>query len=237
MTTIESTGMTVHKGHKQDSGNNKPNLFKKLGILFEVVKEGFSEYNGICAMDEQTMEMYTAYRLPTPPADEPFQEEYPDEQNNPMLMEMQALDGAYTRIQRLFVGATLVIGLALIFLLFQINAPLWLSIVTVIALLVVEFELHRKVGVKALIFEKHYALVASLAALDSASGVNQTFWNFERWKKWGVARYDFESERELVDTLMSKKLSIARSGPMNGRILVAATGEEWPLKPVQAKTV
>lgn len=209
------------------------NFWEKVRLTWVGHRDALDVYNGMCAMDAETIKMYTAYSLKTPPADEPFQEEYPDERNNPMLMEMQALDGAYTNVQRLFVGATLVIGLALIFLLSQMDAPLWLSIVTVIALLAVEFELHRMVGVKALIFEKHYALVASLAALDSESGVNQTFWNFERWKKWGVARYDFESERELVDTLMSKKLSIARSGPMNGRILVAATGEEWPLKAAQ----
>jgi hypothetical protein len=86
-------------------------------------------------------------------------------------------------------------------------------------------------------FRKNYAHVESLARLDPDSHITQTFWNFKRWEKWALARYDFESKAELFTALKGKAFAIVRTGPMAGLLMSNTTGEEWPLKPAQAEAV
>lgn len=234
ITTIESTGMTVHKAQKQDSGNKKPNLFMKLGILFEVVKEGFTEYNGICAMDEQTMEMYTAYRMPTPPKDEPFQDEYPAEDENFMLVDMRWLNQAVTSTKDAFYWVWLFIATVANTLIFAYETPLWSRVLVLAVALGVSWVSLWRIKAKERVFLQRYDYVARMAAIDPESGTTETWWNFERWQKWAVARYDFATKEELTRALMNKELTIVRQGQMEGLILSKATGEEWPLKPVNA---
>jgi hypothetical protein len=52
-------------------------------------------------------------------------------------------------------------------------------------------------------------------------------------KKWAVARYDFKSEEDFL-AINGKEGELAERGPLAGWFVSKTTGEEWPLKSVNA---
>jgi hypothetical protein len=217
---------------EQQLGNKEPGRLKRI-INWKFQTRAMREYKAFCEMDEQTLEMYTAYRLPTPPKDEPFKEEYPDPATNPLLREMrESAEAARTGTIIAHVWYPLLALLAS-FIIYLLDGWVWLYIALWGAVVVDQIITAMLLWGDRIAFAKSYAYVESLACLDPDSDITQTYWNFKRWEKWALARYDFESEAELFTALKGKAFTVVRTGPMEGLLVSNTTGEEWPLKPVQ----
>jgi hypothetical protein len=202
---------------------------------FKTQTKAHKEYKAFCDMDEQTLEMYTAYRLPTPPKDQPFQEEYPDPETNPLLKEMRTAAQSVRTTSILAHVKSLLFHLLLILVASLGEAGTWVFIALGAFLVVDQIVTAMLLWGQRIAFAKSYAYVESLARLDPDSDITQTYWNFKRWEKWALARYDFASKEELYRALMSKSFTNLKAGPMAGLTVSNETGEEWPLKPVPAE--
>jgi 4-alpha-glucanotransferase len=79
----------THPEEQEQSETKTPSRLRKILNWFKTQTKAMKDYKVFCETDTQTLEMYTAYRLPTPPKDKPFTDEYPDPATNPLLMEMR----------------------------------------------------------------------------------------------------------------------------------------------------
>lgn len=216
--------------NKETQGNKGTEQDCKTANWFKTQRKAVKEYKAFCDMDEQTLEMYTAYRLPTPPKNQPFTEEYPDPQTNPLLTEMREAAKAARTASILAHTRSLLAHLLIITTVFLCNGWTWLYIVLGTFLVVDQIITAMLLWGDRIAFAKSYAYVESLASPDSEPEASQTWWNFKRWEKWALARYDFESEQELIGALMKEEFVHVETE--SGRLLLSsATGEEWPLKP------
>lgn len=211
----------------------QPEAASRLGKLtnwLNACARATKEYKAFCEMDPETLEMYLGYRLPLPPKDEPFTEEFPDDENNLLLQEMRAAESGNRASERVILGAKLLFIVLIMGGLWAMGTSTgWLIIIAGVWLLDHVLALKNTIAMRRQ-FEKHYAFAGTLARLDPNSKVDKTYWNWKRWEKWAMARYEFTSREELSSVLLSKKVAIVQTGPMAGLTVYKETGQELPLR-------
>lgn len=188
------------------------------------------EYEAFYGADAETLKWYTDYVIPVPPKDKPFIEEFPDEETNPVLMEMREA-GTVIRTGKVVGSCVLMLPIiAVAGILRLTNAPAGFrnGLLLGLTLNQVAKVLHLTAAESK--FEENYDFVLSLTRVDPNSATDRTYWNGKRWEKWAMARYELTSTEELFYLLKSGKLAIIETGPMAGLTVYTDTGLELPLR-------